>query len=193
MRGVAIVAALVVLVAGCGDEKKSDLETQLEKDAKARQFDVTDVSCKEAGPKFDCKIVFGDKSESEYDVVQCEPTYDARAKPPVLPAARAFHFGGDCEADKYAPQRQLALAIVRTRRKAQCEKYWGKGLARDCQVYLQQASPNSDARVGYVQPRLDGTVEVSLVDPEGPSGLAVRVRDKDGKPVVAGLVNFPPP
>ena len=193
MRGVATIAALVVLVAGCGDEKKSDLETQIKDDAKARQLDAVDVSCKEAGPRFDCKVVFGDKSESEYDVVQCGPTYDARAKPPVQHAARAFHFGGDCEADKYAPQSELALAIARTKRKSECEKYWGKGLARDCQVYLQQASPNSNARVGYVQPRLDGTVDVSLVDPEGPEGLAVRVKEKDGKPVVAGLVNFPPP
>ena len=191
MRGVATIAALVVLVAGCGDEAKSDLETQLERDAKARQLDVADVSCKEAGPKFDCKIVLKDKSETEYDVVRCEPTYDARAKPPAATGALAFHFGGDCEADKYVPQSQLALAIVRTQRKTQCEKYWGKGLARDCQVYLREASPNSDARVGYVQPRPDGTVEVSLVDPQGPSGLAVRVKDKDGKPVVAGLVNFP--
>jgi hypothetical protein len=193
MRGVAIIAALVVLVAGCGDKKKSDLETKLEEGAKARQLDPTDVSCKEAGPKFDCKIVFGDKSESDYDVVQCGPTYDARAKPPVTSAARAFHFGGDCEADKYVPQRQLALAVVRTQSRPQCEKYWGKGLATDCRDYLNQASPNSDARVEYVQPRPDGTVEVNLADPEGPSGLAVRVREKkDGKPVVAGLVNFPP-
>jgi hypothetical protein len=192
MRVVGIVAALLVLVAGCGDEKKSDLESRLEKDARARQLDVKDVDCKEAGPKFDCKIRFADKSESEYDVVQCGPTYDARAKPPPAPPAPFFHLGGDCEAERYVPQRQLALAVVRTQHKAECEEYWGKGLAADCLVYLTQGSPNSNARVEYVQPRLDGTVEVGLFDPEGPRGLAVSVKDRDGKPVVAGLVNFPP-
>jgi hypothetical protein len=192
MRGVAIIAALVVLVAGCGDEEKSDLETRVQNDAKARQLDVKAVDCKEAGPKFDCKVRFADKSESEYDVVQCGPTYDARAKPPPAPSAPVFHLGGDCEADKYVPQGQLALAIVRTQDKAECKKYWGKGLVTDCRTYLKLASPNSNARVEYVQPRPDGTLEVGLLDPEGPRGLAVRVKDEDGEPVVAGLVNFPP-
>jgi hypothetical protein len=192
MRGVVLIAAVLVLVAGCGDEKKSDLETRLEKDAKARQLDVKDVDCKEAGPKFDCKIRLADKREAEYDVVQCGPTYDARGKPPPAPVAPVFHLGGDCEADKYVPQSQAALAVVRTQRKADCEKYWGKGLASDCQAYLTEGSPNSNARVEYVQPRPDGTVDVALFDPEGPRGIAVRVKDEKGKPVVAGLVNFPP-
>jgi hypothetical protein len=193
VRGVAIIAALALLVAGCGDEKKSDLETKLENDVKARQLEPMNVSCDGKAPKFECKVTFADKSEAEYDAVECGSTYDARARPPIYPNARGFHFGGDCEAAKYVPQSQLALAVVRTKSKAECKKYWGKGLAADCRVYLEQASPNSNARVDFVQPRLDGAVDVNLFDPEGPRGLAVRVKEKDGKPVVAGLVNFPPP
>jgi hypothetical protein len=191
MRGGAIIATLLVLVAGCGDEKKSDLETRLEKDAKVRQLDVETVECHASGPKYDCKITLADKREGKYDVVRCGPSYDARAKPPPEPPAPVPHIGGDCEASKYVPQRQLALAIVRTQRKADCEKYWGKNLALDCRSYLTQGSPNFNAHVEYVQPRPDGTVEVELLDPEGPGGLAVRAREVKGKPVVAGLVNFP--
>jgi hypothetical protein len=193
MRGVVIIAALLVLVAGCGDKKQSDLENALEKDAKAVGLDVKDVSCKGSAPKFDCKILIGQEMrEAEYEAVQCGPTYDARAKPPPAPIAPVFHLGGDCEADKYVPQRQAALAVVRTKDKAGCKKYWGKGFAADCDAYLRLGSPNSDARVAYVEPRNDGTVEVALVDPgQGPRGLAVRVKAA-GKPVVAGLVNFPP-
>jgi hypothetical protein len=192
MRRVGIIAALVVLLAGCGDEKKSDLESRIEKDAKARQVDVQDVSCKRAGPKFDCKIKIGDMREAEYDVAVCGPTYDARAKPPPAPIAPVFHFGGDCQANRYVAQSQLALAVVRTQDEAGCKKYWGSGLAADCRAYLTQGSPNANAKVEYVQPRpADGTVDVNLFDPEGPRGIAVRVKIQKGKAVVAGLVNFP--